>query len=208
MGVCGQIIKDLPNSSSSSLPRLPHLPPELLKLVQPPSQRVNRVPWGLAEARKYASSPVHGTMATGSTPSRPLHEAPSLVETSLSERIWAPRRQFPQSSSRSDGKLAESYHNLALLAFTTDASEGANGSHFNTLAITASLSEMAGTPPGSLDSEDAKILRLSCRSFANFASSCDVSMANLPVDAIAQNVLYRAARFRAYAPNRRGNGKA
>ena len=73
---------------------------------------------------------------------RPLHEAPSLVEQPPSPSEFGLRHP-PEFKQVPDGKLAESYHNLALLAFTTDASEGANGSHFNTLAITASLNEMA-----------------------------------------------------------------
>ena len=163
MGVCGQIIKDLPNSSSSSLDRdfLIFLQnfgttrrassPSTGKLERNLALSIHSIPkskltdssfWSfLFRLQIYPSS--HNGASVLYT-----KLLPSLNNLPLRANLGSKTAIPPEFKQVPDGKLAESYHNLALLAFTTDASEGANGSHFNTLAITASLSEMAGTPPG------------------------------------------------------------
>jgi len=215
MGVCGQIIKDLPNSSSSSLDRdfLIFLQ-NFLKLVinLPPNESIvfpggwlrpesthlllyilrndgNEYTFTVCntgngggdesglEYHPASFSPSTGklernlALSIHSIPKSKLtdssfwsflfrlqiypssHNGASVLYTKLLPSLNNLPLRANLGSKTADGKLAESYHNLALLAFTTDASEGANGSHFNTLtvmesAITASLNEMAGTPPG------------------------------------------------------------
>ena len=79
-----------------------------------------------------------------------------------------------------DPRLAQSYHHLALLAFATDPSTSASSAEFSTLhimeaAAARALEDVRMIPPGGMEPEDLTIVRLSHRTLANAASSCDMS---------------------------------
>jgi len=73
---------------------------------------------------------------------------------------------------------ASSFHPLARLALTTTPKAGARPSKFSSLlvmnaAMDLAYAEIADAPPSSMDPEDTRILKLSGRNLANFASTLD-----------------------------------
>jgi hypothetical protein len=71
---------------------------------------------------------------------------------------------------------AQSYHPLALLALTTTPSIGARPSKYAQLlvmnaAVDLAYNEIERCPPSSMDPEDTRILKLTARNLANFAST-------------------------------------
>lgn len=72
----------------------------------------------------------------------------------------------------------KNFHYLARLALTTIPVVGARPSQYSTLllmnaAVDAAFQSIKNAPPGSMDPEDTRILKLSGRNLANFASSLD-----------------------------------
>ena len=73
---------------------------------------------------------------------------------------------------------AASFHPLARLALTTTPKVGARPSKYASLlvmnaAMDLAYAEIADAPPGSMDPEDTRILKLSGRNLANYASTID-----------------------------------
>lgn len=73
---------------------------------------------------------------------------------------------------------AASFHPLAALALTTTPSAGARPSKYASLlvmnaAVDLAYAEIENAPPSSMDPEDTRILKLSGRNLANFASTLD-----------------------------------
>jgi Variant SH3 domain len=71
---------------------------------------------------------------------------------------------------------AQSYHPLALLALTSTPSVGARSSKYATLlvrnaAVDLAYAEIENAPPSSMDPEDTRILKLTGRNLANYAST-------------------------------------
>ena len=71
---------------------------------------------------------------------------------------------------------AQSYHPLALLGLTSSPAAGCRPSKYSTLlvmkaAVDLAFSEIERVPPSSMDPEDTRILKLTGRNLANFAST-------------------------------------
>lgn len=75
-----------------------------------------------------------------------------------------------------DEVVAQSYHPLARIALTSLPETGARLSKYSSLllmnaAVELAYKEIANAPPSSMDPEDTRILKLSGRNLANFAST-------------------------------------
>lgn len=75
-----------------------------------------------------------------------------------------------------DPIAAQSYHPLARIALTTTPSANMRPSTYSQLllmnaAVELAYTEVEGVPSSSMDPEDSRILRLTCRNLANFAAT-------------------------------------
>jgi hypothetical protein len=79
-----------------------------------------------------------------------------------------------------DSISASTYHPLARLAMTTTPQMGARPSKYSSLllmnaAVDLAYAEIENAPPASMDPEDTRILKLTGRNLANFASTMEAS---------------------------------